>query len=237
MNDANFSACKFSADIVPYLYGELSDRNSYAFESHLVNCGTCTDEFAEVSAARYEVYEWKKLAFDPLPTPRFEIAAAEVIASESWFDRLRDAFRAGWVAPAFALGGLMIISLLAASFILSSSNGGPNIAANIAEVNASEEPVLTALPPTTLDPLPTVDKRPKENNTPRSLRVRVATPDRTDLRQPVRPIKAAHPQPIEVKSESAQNKKASPLRLNGFTDDEDTSLRLAELLDDIETSK
>src|SRR5688500_9488747 len=119
MNDAK-SACKYSTDILPYMYGEMSGSARFAFESHLLDCGMCTDEFAEISAARFEVYEWKKLAFDPLTTPRFEIPYEhQAVAQSSWIDAVRASFAWGWAAPAFAAGALVLVSLFAASLILS----------------------------------------------------------------------------------------------------------------------
>ena len=44
MNDLNLKGCKFSADIVPYMYGELAAADTLAFESHLLECSDCTDE-------------------------------------------------------------------------------------------------------------------------------------------------------------------------------------------------
>ena len=77
MNDLKNPGCKFHADIVPYMYGEMSAAESSAFETHLIDCGVCTDEFAAVSNARYEVYDWKKTEFEPLATPVFTIPYGE----------------------------------------------------------------------------------------------------------------------------------------------------------------
>ena len=54
MNNVN---CKYANEIVPYMYGELASSATAEFESHLLECQLCTDEFAELSAARYEVYD------------------------------------------------------------------------------------------------------------------------------------------------------------------------------------
>ncbi len=231
MNDANYSGCKFSSDILSYMYGELSASTRDVFESHLLECSVCTDEFAEVSAGRYEVYEWKKLAFDPLATPRFEIPSEyEVAAAPSWVDKLRAAFGSSWAAPAFALGGLMIVSIFAASWILSGDNQ-PYVAANTADGPVVDSPPNVVPSPRVSEPRvetgSTGEIEPQETKP-----VRILAP-RRDAKKIVR---SAQPRTIEVRGESARNPRITTPRLNEFADEEDTSLRLAELLDDVETS-
>ena len=238
MNDANYSACRFSADIVPYMYGELVGSESSVFESHLLQCGECTDEFAAISGARYEVYEWKKLAFDPLATPRFTIPMeAEVVSvsSATWLDKVRAAVSTGWATPAFAIGGLIIVSMYAASFIFS-ERGVPEVASNIENVRtvdatAGPEPVLEAPEYPRADDGSDGDARRFERKT-----VETSTANRASDRRRVSKTKEAPPRAVKLKAESARTKPIDPPRLNEFAEDEDTSLRLAELLDEIETS-
>jgi hypothetical protein len=47
------------------------------------------------------------------------------------------------------------------------------------------------------------------------------------------PVKAPRERPMEVKQTTARNEPKAVPRLNEYPDDEDTSLRLAELLEDI----
>src|SRR5881392_3406899 len=101
MKDVNFSKCKFNGDMVSYMYGELPSDESTVFEQHLLDCTNCTDEFAAISSSRYEVYDWKKLEFDPLETPSFEIPVGEA-AGVSWSDKVRAVFARGWMVPAFS---------------------------------------------------------------------------------------------------------------------------------------
>jgi len=65
--------CALSDEIIAYLYAEMSRPKRDAFENHLLDCAACIDEFAEMSHARYSVYEWQHEEFAPLQTPRFEI--------------------------------------------------------------------------------------------------------------------------------------------------------------------
>jgi hypothetical protein len=125
MDDVNISGCKFSADIVPYMYGEMAVTESSAFESHLLDCGACTDEFALVSNARYEVYDWKKLEFDPLPTPHFNIADVEhagVLGVAAWLGKVRAAFGQSWLIPTASFAAIAIVAVFGATFLLSGDN-------------------------------------------------------------------------------------------------------------------
>src|SRR4051794_5572836 len=96
MNRVNLSECKLSGAMVSYMYGELSSNEGLVFEQHLLECSECTDEFAAISSSRYEVYDWKKLEFDPLETPSFYIPFHEVAMKESWADKIRNVTGRAW---------------------------------------------------------------------------------------------------------------------------------------------
>ncbi|MER3431568.1 MAG: hypothetical protein C4324_11130 [Blastocatellia bacterium] len=65
--------CRFGEFVLPYLYRELVPTEITEFEAHLAECGTCTDELADLALPRFEVFDWKRTEFDPLPTPEFSI--------------------------------------------------------------------------------------------------------------------------------------------------------------------
>src|SRR6478609_2180441 len=119
MKDANITECKFSGEMVSYMYGELSSDETSAFERHLLDCSSCTDDFAAISSSRYEVYDWKKLEFDPLETPSFDIPF-EVTADLSWAQKIRAAF-GSWAVPAVSFAAFAIVSIVAAALIWQSS--------------------------------------------------------------------------------------------------------------------
>ncbi len=235
MNDANFSACKNSSDIVPYMYAELSSSDSSVFESHLLDCGECTDQFAEISNARFEVYEWKKLEFDPLVTPGIRIPyESESAVGVSWIDKVRAAFGHGWKTPGLAFAGMAIVSTLAAVLVLTRDDGS-DIAANInsnvpavntAGIQASDPPTLV------LDrPVDTVKGLEVQQPVQIESTTKPLEPKRTNQGR-----RAVRPQNIDTIPASARNQQRSVPTLNEFSEDEDTSLRLAELFEDIETS-
>jgi hypothetical protein len=238
MNDGNTSACRFSAEIVAYMYAELSVVDASAFESHLLNCGDCTDEFAEISGARFEVYEWKKLAFDPLATPEFDIPlvteTVAAVSTISWVEKLRIAFGHTWLTPAVAFGGLLIVSIFAGSFILSRDEG-VDVASNHSNASATPEAAIENAPEKSAPP--TRIEAPDERDTATSTAVEAPASAPVYRRRDTRSVRTVRPPAIEAKSASAQNTPTNPPRLNEFAEDEDTSLRLAEMFDDIDTSE
>jgi len=229
MKDVNLSKCKFNDEMVSYMYGELSSDETSTLELHLVECSACTDEFAAISSSRYEVYDWKKLEFDPLETPTFDLPL-EVGVGVSWSDRIRAAFARGWALPAFSFAAFAIVSVVATGLIWQRS-GNTEIASR------------------KLDPAPVTAPEKGEisvaaegERTDAAVEEPTVQPDNTALkskRSPTRrsdaePVKSTHVRPVEVKQTTAKNEKKAVLSLNEYADDEeDTSLRLAELLEDI----
>ena len=69
--------CEWTDDLIAYLYNEMPAAGRSTFESHLTACQTCTDEFAGLSQARFEVFDWKREEFDTLATPASAIAYPE----------------------------------------------------------------------------------------------------------------------------------------------------------------
>jgi hypothetical protein len=228
MNDVNFSECKFSSDIVPYMYGEMSGSDASSFESHLLECSKCTDEFASISSARYEVYDWKKLQFDPLATPVIKIAF-EPEPTASWIGQVSAMFAQGWAIPSLAAAGVFVVAIVAASFILSEKSS-PDIAANFSKDIVVDQQSVTSAPAVTSPEANTGDDRAVERETEKSV-IKSVTPQRILQKRTSRSARS-----FDVKATSAQNQQRAP-RLNEFVEEEDTSVRLAELFDDIETSE
>ena len=73
LNNENEKSCGFADEIVTYIYGEISETERSKFEMHLVDCMSCTDEFAGISNARFAIFEWQKEEFAHLSTPEIVI--------------------------------------------------------------------------------------------------------------------------------------------------------------------
>lgn len=236
MNDVKNTGCELSDEIVPYMYGELSSAEGFAFESHLLECVDCTDEFAAVSHTRYEVYDWKKTEFEPLVTPVFTIPYGEA-NGVSWFGKVRAAFSPSWAVPGAAFAGIAIVSVFAWVFYFSGDSG-----LNLAQVNANSIPV-----PASASPEPVPASPAPEKEVPLGVAKDAVERPATREMQPIpavsgsagrkRAARSARnisvPRPVEAQAISAPNRGAPTL--NEFAEDEDTSLRLAQLFEDIDT--
>ena len=225
MNDA--SKCKFESGIVPYMYGEMAVREATAFESHLLECGTCTDEFAAVSAARYEVYEWKKLEFEPLATPVIEIPRMEPVGA-GWFEKLRAAFAGSWAVPGVAFAGLALAVAFTSFLVLSRNDGG-----DFAKNNTNVLPITAAAEPKPA-PAGLAKSEPDKSAVSTPTRpVRVSEPKQSQPRRAERVDRSVAPKVPSAPTTASQAPKTPTL--NDFDDEEDTSLRLAELFENIDT--
>ena len=233
---ATISGCNFGEDAVLYLYGELPDADRAIFETHLVDCTACTDEFAAIASARYEVYDWKKIEFDPIATPHFEIPVEQAVEVESWTDRIKSAFGRGWAIPGLAFAGLAVVSIFASTFLLLSDKTN-DFASSTSTVDNSAIGDMAAGPVgASVQPPIAADGEVRDARAPEEVgRSRVAPKIRAERRSTVRNVGTGQAKrPIE-KPESTRAVKVEVPRLNGFPDDEDTSLRLAELFEDGES--
>lgn len=236
------SRCEMADGIVSYMYREMTSADRSGFEAHLASCEACIDEFAEIADARFSVYEWRKIEFDAIPTPQFVIPFGDAVQA-TWVGRIRKKldFASGW-----AIGGISTAAasvLLALAFVGYQSQSGSDVAGNIQDVDRTE---LNQVRPTNVDAVDetktgnmmTVDELRKpyiktdaRNNDRRSVPVKVSRPTAADRRtrlvrpasQPARTVERQPPTQLPTFVEYAEQ--------------EDETLRLAELFDDIDTSE
>ncbi len=232
--NAKFTSCKLSTEIVPYLYGELSASASSTFESHLLDCSGCTDEFAAIAGARYEVYEWNQLEFVPMPTPRMEIPYDTANPhTESWLDRFRSVVGRSWALPGVAFAGLALVAAFAGMFAFSSdTNDTASVPSNSNLRAADNRPTVreSVKQPVVTDQV--VRQELPEVHQP----ARMSTVKRVDAKRGTSTERTISPQTMGTRTKSTQDQPRRVPTLNEYFEDEDTSLRLAELFDDIETS-
>lgn len=214
--------CDHGGDVLAYLYNEMPTAGRDSFEMHLADCGTCIDDFAELSQSRYPVFEWKQLEFDPMPTPRVVVPFE---ASVSWFEKLRAAFS---FRPGFAFGSLAVFAVLAAitAFVVIRDAGS----LDVADIAPIATPDLAAPTQVVDGPVPEREvavEEPREERT--------AQDERTSVKPVVSNAKAVKPVKPKATQQARQVDKLPTL--NGVEDDEDDSLRLADIFDEIGTSK
>jgi hypothetical protein len=237
MKNREFSECEFAADMVPYMYGELSPSENTVFESHLLDCGGCTDEFAAMANARYEVYDWKKTSFDPLPTPRFAIELEDphrISAGVSWVERLRAVFANGWAVPTVAFAAVALVSVMTGVVLVSRDRGDVAAVEQVPVPTASSPAPANEIVPTSTD-LSTGEADNKIDDD----EVAPAPTDVAPKRKvPGRVHRTPRPVPVvPTETRATRTETINVPRLNDFTEEEDTSLRLAELFEDVGSSE
>lgn len=230
VNIAN-EECGFEHEIVSYMYDELGVAERTQFETHLVDCTSCTDEFATVSFSRFSVFEWQKEEFAHLATPDIVIPYEhrKVVAAElaGWFAGLTEIFAFARsplvVGAAFAV--ILAVGIVGFNLIrsgvseIASSNTVPPI--DVAEQN--EQPKLVDLPVTTVveDNVASDEIRP------------VATSSR-DIRPKIARQTSPSRRLVETRStpNPARQARRAPV-LSDLGDEEEDSLRLSDMFDEI----
>lgn len=219
--------CGFGASAAEYIYGELAEERLSAFESHLAGCDACISELAEVSEARFEVYEWRKFAFDPLLTPIVRIPYHEPVRVGLGLTGRVSQFLSVsrvWTVGGLAVAGVAVASWMAISVVTPSADvirvANTSAEAPAAPMTAEVSPLIGDAPSSPAAP----EKRGGAAVRAGSANARPAAP------RPVRTQIAAVRVPVRG---NTARQTAAPLTLSGYSAEEDPSLRLAEVFDDI----
>ncbi|MGD9563924.1 MAG: zf-HC2 domain-containing protein [Pyrinomonadaceae bacterium] len=231
------TSCSSPDDLVTYLYGEMGDVDRPAFEAHLSECDACTAEFAEMSLARLGVYEWKRDAFASMATPRIVVPYGET-AAVSWIDAVRGFFAspAQW---ATAGGAFVLVALVAGLWFLAV---GTTEIATSTRPEPSPRAVNTkpiVIPERPSPPAPAA-RSSEDVSAPEPSADRAAADDVVPVRTSTKKsIRRSAPRPVKVETAirpaPAQPARTTPPRLNDFEDDDDDTLRLGDLLAEVET--
>lgn len=130
VNDVKSKNCLFDDVMVSYIYDEIPTVERRRFETHLVDCSVCSEEFAEISAARFSVFEWQKEAFAELPTPEIDIPYVRSrIEKIGFLEGLRELFSGLGIPLAAAATVVIFLGIGFAAFTL--IGGFDQIAANL----------------------------------------------------------------------------------------------------------
>jgi len=257
-NNNHISKCVYSAEIIAYLYGEIAKKEKSAFETHLANCSNCTDELADFAFARFSVQEWRDAEFAHLETPvikipfeRKKVNISDSTVSDSWLARLRGlvSLSPAWAAASGAAALAVGLGLVFAAINIFQP-------AEIAE-NNNDNSVKIAVSPTTEIAVQKPEKVFSDNQKtesspeqlPKSLNKKSENSKNTVVKisENVRKNKSAKQfsenTPANNRTASKAADKAVPSKarqvpgLIAFEEDEDKTLRLAELFDEFDTEK
>ena len=224
------NSCLFGEELVAYIYDELPASGRETFERHLLGCSGCTAELADISLSRLGVYEWHRDEFLPLETPQFVIPyvpKAIPAASASWIETFR-----GFLASPMRLataGGAFALVVFAVVFGVSNFSG-PSNQITRAEENAAPAPQVvsgTALPSSIGAVAVKKEVEVESSVSKREFKSPVSE-------QRIRPVQAKATKPVKRATVPATSAQSVP-RLGNFVETEDTSLRLADLVANIDT--
>ena len=238
MNKLIKKECPFADEIVSYIYDEIGGPEQNTFEGHLADCMKCTDEFAAVSEARFSVFEWQKEEFAPLATPRFVIPYETKTAS--WFDALKglltgSMWPVGVAASLLVCIGLGVILTNRADQSLQSVVMTP-VTSPVTNVAASANPVEVANNAVPAKQVTGNDEKvikasvnvTKANSGVRTVKTNAYSPIRTNRLMVAETIRTGS---TGIDPNSKKNLRKAPA-LSNFDEDDDNTLRLADLFDE-----
>lgn len=246
----NHSPCEFAEQMVSRLYGETSRDEDAQFEAHLQTCFACADELANFGTVRSSLLEWRKEDFFKLKTPTFAIPVADKTSptissgAPSWFDALRGLFSSSPVWATAGLAAVLVCAgliLFAFNFSNNSEIAGTNKNSKLIAASPSvEKPIENPKPDDTVEPTEAkatnsqIETTNQKRVAPKAAQVKVQSnqaENKLNNAEPIRVVRDANKQ--TKKSPSIQNAKAPTLTV--AEEEEDTTLRLADLFDEIGT--
>lgn len=239
--------CEFAEQIVAYIYDEASAKERNKFESHLINCLPCADEIAGFGLVRSSINEWRKEEFFALESPALDIPQLRpiVVSSEksSWIDELRKLFS---FTPAWAGGfAALMICLGLVWFFYNNSKID-----TIAEVPAIVEEKPAELPKeeivqTVNPPQSDIKETPQKV---KQIEQKTVAPKNQIVKTVNTPKLKSNPVQPKTNNTMAQNNKSNKNNSSTYAtkkdapklvevaEEEDESLRLSELFDEIGSS-
>jgi hypothetical protein len=258
-NDNHNSSCGFAEQIVSYLYDEASDGEKLEFETHLKNCPGCADELSAFGFVRSSISDWRLEEISALAMPALEIPmrhpvdarrnAAPAPASGSWTANLKRLFS---LSPKLAFGSLALVAgIVGAGLILvilnfsskddltetGSQNTERILASNTNQTSRPEKIVPlkedrqdAAAPPKSEE----ADNKPAEklNSERKQTLVKAAAKNKSAAPKSYNTVAASSG---TGKNKSVKTKTQEIPKLSDFDDDEDDSLRLADLFGEFDT--
>jgi hypothetical protein len=240
------SPCSFAEEIVEYIYDEMNGEAKAKFETHLAKCNSCADELTGFGVVRSQVSDWKLKEFSSLANPMIELPIVQPVANtrvlRRWFEDLRNLVM---LSPAFgssAAFAVLAICLGIGYFAVSSNKQIDN------DLVASKAPVVNQTPPVKISPMPNVEplKTQVENadNKPKSVpskpivevvKATSSTPKKViiqALQTESKPVIVPKNKPKRGAKPAAAPKQ-SEVNLIPNDDDDDDSLRLSDLFDEV----
>jgi hypothetical protein len=241
------------AELVEYIYDEMETSRRDLFEQHLADCDRCSMELAAISDARLGVMEWRSSDFDPLATPAIEIPfdGSERQAFGPRASGLADIVRSIFQIPMTARIAAGLATAAVVVGIVYYGGSGSWSTPEVTEV--PKAPQVDAVNTTGMAADPTVDVASAEQR--REDSEAVPGPDQAvsterqrrslnrNISEPARRTPVQRRRSVEPDTRIAKRQR-SPVDVDGpkapslsnFDETEDTTLRLAELFEEVGSS-
>ncbi len=122
--DVHALSCNREADLVSFLYGEISETEKANFQRHMHGCAECSNQLAEFTGVHNAISNWRDESI--LGSPAVAGRAANNVRKPSAIAALREFFHLSpvWLKGAVAVASL-IFCLLAGLAIMRSRNTAP----------------------------------------------------------------------------------------------------------------
>ena len=259
-NSYKNSSCGFTEQMVSYFYDETNQAEKAVFERHLTNCSHCTDELAGFGLVSSSLIEWRDEEFFKLDAPVFEIPTIKTVSqsvesdSSSWFSDIKKIFSFNPITATAVLAALIVFVGLI--FIAINPSKNPEVA----EVDIKNSERIVVSP--TVDkideqPIETITKRTSDASLPSKSPKSTDTESKDLQPLPIREKRFAPSNSVvrisdktknnsekgetnrNVKETNRENKKSMAVQkqpvpnLTTLDDDEDKSVRLADLFEEI----
>lgn len=229
MSIVNSASCSFDGDVLSYLYDEATDAERLQFEEHLENCEACVEELALLSDSRYSVYEWRMIEFAPMMTPEIVIPVAVPSRLESLIQTLMTvfAFPRGLVAAGAGFAvlsiagtfGFLLMSSMPINDVVQVTNSKPMVTpTQVTSVIKQSEEVSSIPGADVTSVVPKMNIPPFGERKPATVKTAVSAPQSQNTR-----------------GRSSRTQNRSVPTLSSYDNEEDKSLRLADLFDDLDT--
>lgn len=243
-NNSNNFSCLFAESLVDYLYGECSAIEMALLENHISGCTECSHTLAEIEIAHAAIAEWKEIEFAPLATPSIGFLPEKSPRSTGILSNLRELVASWFPVPRLAAAGAGFVMLLAITggFLIFSLRNGVNETAVFdseldknrvsidqareSEQNRSEE--LASADAASVQVPPDLSNDGRDTREPRIEKNKQRATKRSVRKSPVQNETA-----VTISNSPGRE---SP-RLNDFEDYHDNTLRLSEILDEIDSGK
>ncbi len=254
--------CGFEGLLVSYIYDEIGASEKSKFEKHLDDCKICVEEFSSLGFVRSSINDWKDMEFSQLQTPSIRIPEIEPkrdvefikpTRTTTRFALIRDLFslKPTWATATSIAAALTII--VGIVFVIVNISNSPEVTETRKSISptapkfeekdqlfdlpdengqSADEKVIQPAPEMVRETLPkTVDNDKASEKREKVVVANRPKKNETDNKLSNKPGEGAFANKNDRLA--TQQKPGEIPKLTNFDVDEDDSLRLADLFDEV----